>query len=136
MMSAVKELASTYAERIVTPLPPSSTPAPDSLPSPSESAAPHVRAASSGPLSDEASQSFHQKGVQNWLKTIRDWSPPEPLFNWSDIATAFDEAVIGICRDRYVDWHANLPKRSRAPSESRGDSGPSASRKRRARVGV
>jgi hypothetical protein len=101
-MVAVKALVSTYAEKMTLYSPASSTP--------------------SSP--DESSPSLGEQGAENWLKTINDWSPPDPLFNWKEVTSALEDAVIGIARDRYAKWHGTLPKRPlTTPPDSDDDFG-------------
>lgn len=126
-MLALKTLAVTYAENVITP---HSSPVISSTPLDSGSSTPL-----DSPSTRQASPdlSSHQQMVQNWLGALRGWSPPEPLFDWDGIIENLRKSMIGIARTRYTRWHKTLPKRPLPPSDDNSGNGPSkrSARKRR-----
>jgi len=43
---------------------------------------------------------------------MREWIPPDPLFNWDTVMKHVRNGVLHDGFDRYCDWHVNLKRRA------------------------
>lgn len=96
MMMEVRNLVLTYAESMV--------------PSSGLGTAPNSSTTRTG-------MSTEDQEIENWLRAIREWPVPKPLFDWDEMIDALKESTQGIAKARYGRWRDNIAKRPLTPSD-------------------